>query len=129
MGFGTFYTILRCYEVTPLAATCTGWLSPAVFPGLLALAKVIAASTTTTSARDFSAGDFMTARPRFRVPIGAFALQRTSGAARAGPCTMPTGSPRSCDGGHKKASRWSKQNRALARQVAGASNERTELEQ
>jgi hypothetical protein len=65
MGFGTFYTILRCYEVTALAATCTGWLSPAVFPGLLALAKVIAASTATTSARDFTAGDFMTARPRF----------------------------------------------------------------
>jgi hypothetical protein len=46
--------------------------------GLLALAKVIAASTAITTARDFTAGDFMTAYPRFRVPIGTFALQRIS---------------------------------------------------
>jgi hypothetical protein len=34
--------------------------------GLLALAQVIAASTATTTARDLTAGDFMTAYPRFR---------------------------------------------------------------
>ena len=45
----------------PTLAVATGWLLSTLFAVLLALAHVIAASKITTTAKDFTAGDFMCA--------------------------------------------------------------------
>jgi hypothetical protein len=43
----------------PTLAVATGWLLSTIFAVLLALAHVIAASKTATTAKDFAARDFM----------------------------------------------------------------------